>query len=173
MWKPITFCVWDDWPVYATATLFEAGVRVRVFYRDHSAPQCEGWFDRRAFAPGELASDWREHVAKFVQKRVRPAGDEAVGPEAVDSAFEADWPALHEHLTLDWCEGKRRTTSTLTVFVDAGRWKGSLRDRDNGLVLFVSADSFLGVLGSLERAVVSGDGDWRDERPQGGGGKRR
>lgn len=173
MWHSVTVCVHDDWPYYATATLREREVVVTLSVRDGSGPTLVERFPSCDYPPGELRSHWREYVAKFVAKRVPPAGGELSAPEAVDSAFEGDYPGLHEHLTLDWLSGKRRVTSTLTVFCDAGRWKGSLRDRDNGLVCFCSADTFLGVLGALERAVVSGDGDWREEQRGGGGPPRR
>ena len=104
-------------------------------------------------------------MVQFVQKRLPVPDGEVRGSPVVDSAFSKSYPALHEYLTLDWIDGQRRETSTLGISIDAGRWRGSLRDRDNGLVLWRSADGFDAVLGALERALVNpSEADWREDR---------
>jgi len=115
------------------------------------------------FAGAANISDWRPYVADFI-KRIKRDPEGVTGAVPVDSEFAARYAAVHEHLTCDWLEGAARRTSSLTVFVDGGRWKGCLSDRENGLVLFVAADGFGGVLDTLERQIRDGTGDWREQR---------
>jgi len=117
------------------------------------------WRGTAAFA--DCLKHWGAHVASFV-KRVVPLADGSVASErAVDEDMARDYPALYEYLTLDWLEGISRETATLGVSVDAGQFKARLADRDAGLVTFVSADSFFGVLEALERHLAAGTADWR------------
>jgi hypothetical protein len=112
----------------------------------------------------DCVKDWGQHVAEFVRRCKADAEGGLRGERAVDAEFMASYPALHEHLTLDWLEGSPRETSTLSISCDAGRWKARLCDRDNGLVAFISADGFGDVLAALERGLVSGDADWRTDQ---------
>lgn len=70
-----------------------------------------------------------------------------------------------EYLSLDLVEGKPRQTATLLVFVESGRWRACVNDRDSESSFFRSSESFLGLLESLESALSNGTADWR-ARPQ-------
>src|SRR6516162_8389599 len=57
-------------------------------------------------------------------------------------------PAVIEFLcSTRWPDGSARLVGTLTCFSDGGPMKACLNDHDGGLVCFVSASSFSGVLG--------------------------
>jgi len=158
-------------------------VSVGVFFGRYSIAVQHRWSRRRVldtivwyWEPGYsfLVDDWRGCVAKFI-RRLEESEKGQVGRNAAeDPTFAKDYPGLCEHLTCDWLDGKARQTSTLGVSVDQGRWKARLADRENGLVLFVSADSFFGSLDALEGSIVAGDGDWRqDQYSQQGKGRKR
>ena len=83
---------------------------------------------------------------------------------ALDPAFETEYPALAEYMTLCLVDGKDRLTSTLIVSCDEGRWKGCLSDRESNNVLWRSADTFQGLLEGLESVLASGKADWREKR---------
>jgi len=122
----------------------------------------------------QLVREWRLVVAKFCQRLAAEEKAALTGGRATDSALEQDYPALYEYMTLDWLEGKARQTATIGLSVDAGKWKARLADRENGLVLFVSADGFYEALGTLEKALASGTADWRtDQFASPGKGKRK
>lgn len=156
-------CILDEDGWYGTATVYYGRVVLAAWRRWGQASRVTHtlWADELWQCGG--LSQWRSHVAEFV-KRVPKSPEGAAGERAVDADLASRYPALHEHLTLDWLEGSIRQTSTLTLFVDGGRWKGSLSDRDNRLVLFVSGDGFDAVLGAMERAIRDGTGDWREQR---------
>lgn len=103
-------------------------------------------------------------MAKFVKRLKETDRGNLVGGRADDPELAKQYPALTEHLTCDWLEGAARQTSTVGISVDGGRWKGRLADRENGLVLFVSGDSFEGVLGALEAALTDPEADWREDQ---------
>lgn len=81
------------------------------------------------------------------------------------------WPALWEFLTAtSWPppDGGPRTVGTVLLFVETGRWKACLRDRECGQVAFVSAASAEGLLDALDAGLTNGSLDWRPDRPKGG-----
>ena len=124
----------------------------------------------------KLVKDWRNVMAKWC-KRMLPEDREAVGAGHVDDpVFAKDYPAIHEHLTCDWLEGAKRSTSILGVSTDGGKFKVRLADRENGMVLFVSGDGFYGALDALEGALTVGEADWRVDQfatPQGAAKRRK
>jgi hypothetical protein len=75
------------------------------------------------------------------------------------------YPALCEHLCeSQWPGGKPRTTSTITLFCEHGRWKACVRDRHQLLNLFVTASTPEALLGAVEAALVSDSSDWRADK---------
>lgn len=110
-------------------------------------------------------TNWRTYVAKFIRRLEQRQAAGGASPEAADSVLSASYPALAEHLCVETVDDQRRVTSTLTISTDRGRWQGCLRDRDNGVVLWVSSDSFSGVLDAVERRLDGTvEGDWRLDR---------
>jgi len=154
-------CVLDEDGWRGTFDIHEHGVRFRV---------ARGFYGRvvwvRAFLDCEAAyyslmPDWRTHVAKFVRRLQESDKVAVVGGKVTDDELSKTHPALYEHFTLDWLDGQPRTTSTVTISTGDGSWKGSLRDRENGLVLWVSGATLRGLLDALEAVLEAGDGDWR------------
>ena len=99
----------------------------------------------------------------FLKKRVSsssPGGPSAASAASADalSAF----PALCEFLTCPcWPDGTRRVTGSLTVFVDEGRFKVWLSDRDQGLGAVVTISSLLQLLQDVEDSLAEDTVDWR------------
>ena len=54
--------------------------------------------------------------------------------------------------------------STLLLFVEDGLCKLCLSDRDNDMVCFRGARTFLEALEGLERALQAGEAEWRQKR---------
>lgn len=70
---------------------------------------------------------------------------------------------LIEHLRDSaWEDGTHRERSTLTVFVEDGKVKVCLNDRNSNSSLFRAADTLLEALQSLNEALApTGHADWR------------
>jgi len=103
---------------------------------------------------------------------VRPPGGNGEGPRGGQRpetwGWSEDHPALWEFLTLTEHEsGVPRATSTLTLFVDEGRLKAVLRDRDASQALFATGATVEALLGSLEAMLADPLADWRPDRKQG------
>lgn len=80
-----------------------------------------------------------------------------------------DFPCLFEYLTLTrWEDGTARVPSSLTLFLDEGRLKACLHDRDMGRVAFVAGWAPVPVLRALEEGLLEGTVEWRPSRSQGG-----
>jgi hypothetical protein len=98
----------------------------------------------------------------YVTRGRAPEDGAVVGGGGPDSLGRDDLPAVMEYLFLDhWEDGASRETSTLLVFVEDGRVKACLNDRQEERSLWVSSTSFLGALAALEDALRSGGADWR------------
>jgi hypothetical protein len=84
------------------------------------------------------------------------------GGEVADATFRADYPNLAEFLcTTRWPDGAARVPGTALAFVEAGRVKVCLSDKDQGLVCFVSAAEWLSAWVAAEDALGGDSGDWR------------
>lgn len=167
--------VLDEEDCLGRVWLYEHYFRFSVWHRWSGAVFLDWGCSRSAPAWGQLMPDWRVHVAKFVRRYQDDEKGSLTSGKADTSGIAEKYPALAEHLSLDWIDGGVRTTSTLTLTVDGGRWRASLRDRDNGVVCWVTGDTFDGTLGLLERGIVDGSLDWRVDQyaPARRGGKRK
>jgi hypothetical protein len=105
-----------------------------------------------------------ELVSKWVSKCSAALNGKVQGKAATCEWLAELWPAIHEFLTLADEAGKKRETSTLTLFADGPACKVILNDRDKGFVLWVSAASWREALMVLEADLVSGSADWRKGR---------
>jgi len=84
---------------------------------------------------------------------------------ADDPEFAAALPLLWEHVScLRWEDGKPRQTSTMTLFVEAGRCKLCLHDREMDRTAWVSAETLRGAAEILERQLRTGAVEWRGNR---------
>jgi len=118
--------------------------------------------------------NWREYVAKFI-KRLE-AGSTVTGePRAeFDPGFSKKYPAIAEHLSTDMLDGRSRLTTTLLLSTELGKWKACIRDRDNDLVAWVTADTLDMLLIAVEgRLAGKTDPDWRVDKFAVKGGKRK
>jgi hypothetical protein len=66
-----------------------------------------------------------------------------------------------------WPDGSVRVPGTLTMFCEAGQWKGCLNDRDQHLVCFCTAQSPLQLLLALEGGMETDVLEWRAQRGNG------
>jgi len=84
------------------------------------------------------------------------------GYAAFCELFRGEYETLHDWMTcLADDRGVRRQTSSLTIFVEDGSWKGCLTDKDANKCLFITAPTLYGVLMKMDEALVSGNADWR------------
>jgi hypothetical protein len=75
------------------------------------------------------------------------------------------YPNLCEFLTAAAYEEEDgiREAPTLTLWAQSGRWKVSVRDRAEGLVMWLDGQSLLEVLQLLEMFVLEPEGPWRHD----------
>lgn len=79
-----------------------------------------------------------------------------------DPMMAKEYPSLSEHLTDEtYDDGQSRERSTLTIFVEDGRIKAALNDRDNKQSMYASSDSLRGVLKLLENALANDKAEFR------------
>lgn len=110
-------------------------------------------------SPRPVSASWSDNVQ-------RPTTQDSPGRDqhpVAEDALGVKCPLLVQHLSdVLWDDGKPRTPSTLTIFVEDGRVKLALNDREASASLYVAGDSLKQALGSLEKAL-SGPGrpDWR------------
>lgn len=110
-------------------------------------------------------------MAKWVRQVVQRNAAQRESLSALGQRWVDDHPAMWEYLTLDTDDaGKERLTSMLCVFVESGVVKVALQDRQEGLSLWVSAQSIPEALDALEARLQAGDGEWRQSK---GGGQGR
>jgi len=99
-------------------------------------------------------------AGSWLRKRVREEGAEETA--VTDVADLAVVPALAEFLvSARWPDGSRRQPGSVTIFVDQGKLKAVMNDRDQGYVCFVTVGALQGLWEALESVLVDGDGDWR------------
>lgn len=95
---------------------------------------------------------------------------------APDDKLLRAYPVLSEFLRSAKFDDEEevRTAPTLTLWCQAGEWKVSVKDRAEGLVMWLNAGSLTELLQLLEMFVGSSDGPWRhDEIGHERNGKRK
>lgn len=95
----------------------------------------------------------------------------AGGPQAVAADAEPlaeQYPNLAERLTEQvFSDGQPRKVDTCLIFAQDGAWKACLRDREEGVCLWVTTGSLLDLLDVLEAALKDPHAVWRADRTQG------
>lgn len=84
-------------------------------------------------------------------------------------------PSLAEFMTSATFEGEsvRRESPTVTVWCAAGQWRASVKDRAEGLVMWLVADTWSDLWAMVEMMVLEEDAPWRhDEQGHDRNGKR-
>ncbi len=106
---------------------------------------------------------WRR--VKYIRRRVKPAADSAGGHPGVQLLDLDRCPALAEFLTAEsWPDGAARKPGTVLIFFDDYRVKACLSDRDQGMVMFVTAEAISLVLNACEDALRAPEQDWRPSK---------
>jgi hypothetical protein len=133
-------------------------------------PQCEeGRKGRASYAGhiggGSTTKGRRRSMSEFIGRKVRKAVPAPGDPSARVGELSGLCPAIGEWLTCtEGADGKPRQTATVLVFTEGGLWKCCFRDRDGGEVAFLSGQTPLDLLTSLEAGLVANSLDWRPER---------
>lgn len=110
-------------------------------------------------------------AGEFLKKRV--VASDAVKSRAlkIEAGDLKAFPALVDFLCAEeWPDGSERKPGTLLLFMDQGKVKACLSDRDQGLVLFFTVPSLALVLEAADDVLKDGEADWR---PAKGGTARR
>lgn len=68
--------------------------------------------------------------------------------------------------------GHARQTGTLLLFAEAGMLKACLKDRQEGLMCFITASTLAGILEIADEGLRTGGLDWRVQRDVKPGGRR-
>lgn len=92
-------------------------------------------------------------------------------PDKWLSAF----PQLNEFMTAAVYEGEegRRDSPTVTIWASGGEWKATVKDRAEGLVMWLSAGSLRELVKLMDTFVLAEDGPWRhDDQSHSRNGKR-
>lgn len=97
-------------------------------------------------------------------KKPRLSGLTGLGmpAESWQGSSLANYVSLMEFLSSTSVEGVlRKATGTLQISTGQGRWQGKLRDLEDKVYAFVTADTLDGLLTSLEIVCETGEADWR------------
>lgn len=150
---------------FAAGTVWLAKERGYEALELHLPPGGEMWYreglGRHKWS--ELSTERRDYVmAQFVGRmrdRMKRVSD---GEMPADEAFAESYPGLHEFLGLSKLPGgENRTRSKVTIFYEGNVFKANLTEPDEEASAFVTSDSFLGVLATLEQAIQEDTLDWR------------
>lgn len=111
------------------------------------------------------AETWGDYMSWL--RRASGTGVEGGAGVLLDDAkFLKDFPALLELVSAtSWEDGKSRKTSTMLLFVEEGRWKCCLSDREQQLTAFLSAGTHQGLLQAAEKGLQGGTVEWRKQKP--------
>lgn len=73
------------------------------------------------------------------------------------------FPNIAEFMTAATFEGssERRDAPTVTFWALGGLWKASVKDKAEGLVMFLSADTFLELVQLIELYVLEAEAPWK------------
>lgn len=118
---------------------------------------------------------WEREVCMPVARRVSSSGSSGTGSAvATPGKVLAGFANLLEFLSMrTWPDGSLRLTGTITLSTEGSSWKATLKDRDSAGVAFVTADTPDSLLKALDKGIEAGTLEWRDDKFQGGSGKRR
>lgn len=130
----------------------------------------DGWFPSAWLR----TSDWPEVWSFLLWSRAMKRKEKKRGQETQRAAEDPDlrerFPTLYDYLTsltYDGEDGGVRTVSTLLVFAADDVFKACLRDRDEGVCLWVAGRTFGDLLRVLEDELANDTGVWRLDRAAG------
>jgi hypothetical protein len=102
------------------------------------------------------------------RRRAEAASGTAVSAPMPSQGYWSKLADLCEWLSaVVWEDGTPRSTGTVMIFAEDGRWKAWLHDRDGSQSCFVSSDTLEGLLASTCKAAATAGGDWRPDKKGG------
>jgi len=122
-----------------------------------------------------LSTHQREEMIMgfFDRERKRNEG-EGQGGQLVDEAFAKRHATLVEVMSARGVvEGHETNRMSLSLFVQDGQWKAILKDKQDGLCLWVSAQTIAALWTSLEACLVDPETVWRTDRYAGANSAKR
>lgn len=150
------------WSVWFTAD--EERVRYVLFFGyppailDVWSMPIDGWERWPSEAKGLLVDSFLDRARKIVGG---VPGELCVQ----DPGLEKIAPNVHVALTCPFDEGKGSGNRfSLTIFAADGVWKVILRDKQEGLALWIASKTFSGWVGVLEKALSDPETQWRRDR---------
>lgn len=100
-------------------------------------------------------------LRKSDRTAIRVAGSSSIS----DAVAAESWPLLWSHLTQTaWEDGTPRVTSSLLLFAGDGSLKIMLRDRSQGLCLWIASPSLSDAFTAIELALGDPNTEWRIDR---------
>jgi hypothetical protein len=117
----------------------------------------------------QVRSQLDREVVKMLANK-RPA---AVGGDSVEAAEDADfvglYPTLWKYLTsVRWDDGEPRQVSSVSYFLQHGKWTACLVEKNWGLILFATADRWDDLREALDARLSDPKADWRQDRKAAG-----
>lgn len=105
-------------------------------------------------------------MGSYLRRRGSSSSNQAGSAGPVAPADELDrWAALLEFLSAAvYPTGEPRQTGTLLLFVEEGRVKACVSDRDQAAVAFVTGSGLLSTLSLVEESIREGTLDWRPQK---------
>jgi len=101
-------------------------------------------------------------VEDYSMRRAVKVAPGSSAPPLVDVKWSEKHPELLAHLAgTPFEDGEPRQSSTITVYLEDGRWKMCLNNREEKLTLWVSGDTWGKALDALEEALTGERPDWR------------
>lgn len=118
---------------------------------------------------------WEKERCMPIARRPKSTGNSgSESPPAMTGKVLTGFANVLEFLSMRiWPDGSRRETGTLTLSVEGDVWKATLKDRDSAGVAFVTARTPDDLLKAMDKGLEAGSLEWRDDKFQGGSGKRR
>lgn len=100
----------------------------------------------------------------------RPAGVGEDGPAvAADEDFTGLYPQLWAFLTQTrWEDGTPRLPSTVSIFLQHGKWTACLTEKNWGYILFATAERLEAIWEALDARLSDPKADWRQDRKAAG-----
>lgn len=106
---------------------------------------------------------WKEFlVPSFLKRFEGTPAEKSKAAKCTDAHFAKSYPAVAEYLTaIAYPDGQQRATAAIYLFFEGGRFRASLNDRDQELVVWADSDTFVGLLEALEGLVSDSKCPWR------------